>query len=476
MLNIAQQHLLASSDLDEAKLKNTLNYLLSANIDFADIYLQELQSESWYLEDSIVKSANYSAEKGFGIRTISGERTALAYSNEIDSAALQKATTAVKSIAHGKSIIYPLIKPSPAKPKLYESINPLSSLNEQQKVALLQNVDAFTRQLDPRISQVAVSLAASYTVIMVIATDGALAADVRPLVRFDISVVAEENGNREKGYAGGGGRFNYDYFLTSDKAFDYAKEAVRQALINLTAIKTPAGIMPVILGAGWPAVLLHEAIGHGLEGDFNRKGTSAFANRLGEKVASPLCTIVDDGTLPLRRGSINIDDEGTHSQCTTLIENGILTGYLQDKFNAYLMGTKSTGNGRRENYACLPIPRMTNTYMLNGNHDPQEIISSVKHGLYAVNLSGGQVDITSGKFVFSTSEAYLIENGKITYPVKGASLIGDGPEILTKVSLVGNDLKLDDGVGSCGKDGQSAPVGVGQPTLKIDALTVGGTI
>lgn len=475
MLNIAQQNLLASSDLDEAKLKNTLNYLLSANIDFADLYLQELQSESWFLEDSIVKGANYSAEKGFSIRSISGERTGFAYSNEISLAALNKATEAVKSIVHGQSVIYPLIKPATINKKLYEPINPLLSLSEQQKVALLQNVDAFTRQLDARISQVSVSLAASYSVVMIVASDGTLAADVRPLIRFDISVVAEENGKREKGYAGGGGRINYDYFLTGNQALNYAKEAVRQALVNLSAKPTPAGTMPVVLGAGWSGVLLHEAIGHGLEGDFNRKETSAFTNRIGEQVASPLCTIVDDGTLPYKRGSINIDDEGTLSQRTVLIENGILTGYLQDKLNAFLMGTKSTGNGRRENYTCPPIPRMTNTYMLNGTSDPQEIISSVKHGIYAVNLSGGQVDITSGKFVFSTSEAYLIENGKITYPIKGASLIGDGPEVLTKVSMVGNDLMLDDGVGTCGKDGQSVPVGVGQPTVKVDELIVGGT-
>ncbi len=354
-------------------------------------------------------------------------------------------------------------------------VNPLISLNENEKVALLQRVDACARQADPRVIQANVSLAAEYETVIIMAADGHLAADVRPLIRLNISVVVEQNGRREQGYAGGGGRFDYRYFIENDLGTVYAREAVRQALVNLEAIDAPAGTMPVVLGPGWPGVLLHEAVGHGLEGDFNRKGTSVFSGRMGTQVASSLCTVVDDGTLPNRRGSLNVDDEGTPTQCTVLIEKGILRNYLQDKRNARLMGMKSTGNGRRESYAHLPMPRMTNTYMLAGESAPEDIIGSVKKGIYAVNFGGGQVDITSGKFVFSASEAYLIENGKVTAPVKGATLIGNGPDVLTKVSMVGNDLKLDTGIGVCGKDGQSVPVGVGQPTLRVDALTVGGT-
>jgi TldD protein len=354
-------------------------------------------------------------------------------------------------------------------------VDPLHSLTENDKVSLLQRVDAYIRQKDNRVIQVTVSLAGEYETVLVMASDGHMAADVRPLVRFNVSLIVEQNGRRESGYSGGGGRFNYQYFLQGDKAFEYADEALRQALVNLDAIDAPAGPMPVVLGPGWPGVLLHEAVGHGLEGDFNRKGISAYSGRMGERVASPLCTVVDNGTLPDRRGSLNVDDEGTPTQNNVLIENGILKNYMFDKRNARLMGVASTGNGRRESYADLPIPRMTNTYMLAGQSDPKDIIASVKRGLYAVNFGGGQVDITSGKFVFSASEAYLIEDGKIGAPVKGATLIGNGPDVLTKVSMVGNDLKLDTGVGICGKDGQSVPVGVGQPTLRVDELTVGGT-
>jgi TldD protein len=364
---------------------------------------------------------------------------------------------------------------SPQVSALYAQDNPLDVLSRAEKVELLKRVDVATRALDPRIQQVTVSLAGVWERILVAATDGSLAADVRPLVRFNVSVIVEQNGRRERGGHGGGGRTDYRYFLNEDRAMGYAREALRQALVNLEAIPAPAGSMPVVMGAGWSGVLLHEAVGHGLEGDFNRKGSSAYSGRMGEKVASSLCTIVDDGTLFERRGSLSVDDEGTPTQCTTLIENGVLKGYMQDKLNARLMGVAATGNGRRESYAHLPMPRMTNTYMLAGESDPEEIIASVKKGIYCANLGGGQVDITSGKFVFSTSEAYLIENGKITAPVKGATLIGNGPEAMGRVSMVGNDLALDSGVGTCGKDGQSVPVGVGQPTLKIDVITVGGT-
>ena len=353
--------------------------------------------------------------------------------------------------------------------------DPLSSLDADQKITLLRELDAEARRQDPRVKQVVVSLAGSHEVVLVAASDGTLAADVRPLVRMNVSVIAQQGDRREQGSAGGGGRTEYNYFQQQGRGLEYAREAVRQALLNLEAVPAPAGPMPVVLGPGWPGVLLHEAVGHGLEGDFNRKGSSAFSGRMGEQVASPLCTIVDDGTLPDRRGSLNMDDEGTSTRQTVLIENGILKGYMQDKLNASLMGHAPTGNGRRESYAHLPMPRMTNTYMIAGEHDPEEIIASVDKGLYAVNFGGGQVDITSGKFVFSTSEAYLIEKGKVTRPVKGATLIGNGPEIMNRVSMVGKDLALDRGVGVCGKEGQSVPVGVGQPTLKIDSITVGGT-
>ena len=474
-LQIARNSLLSSAGMDEQQLSNVLDRILSYQVDAADLYFQGTRHESWSLEDGIVKEGSHNIEQGVGVRAISGEKTGFAYSDEIVLPALTRAADMARAIAkQGGQSGLQAWRGEPAR-ELYVATDPVASLKDADKVQLLMRVDAEARRLDPRIKQVMVSLSGEHEVVLIAASDGTLAADVRPLVRFNVSVIAEQNGRREQGYAGGGGRFGYEYFLDSDKAFDYAREAVRTALVNLEATPAPAGTMTVVLGPGWPGILLHEAIGHGLEGDFNRKGTSAFSGRIGQKVASELCTIVDDGTLANRRGSLNIDDEGTSTHCTTLIENGILKGYMQDKLNARLMGVASTGNGRRESFAHLPMPRMTNTYMLPGPHDPEEIIRSVKKGLYAVNFGGGQVDITNGKFVFSASEAYLIEDGKVTQPVRGATLIGNGPDVLTRVSMVGNDLKLDDGVGTCGKEGQSVPVGVGQPTLKIDGLTVGGT-
>jgi TldD protein len=475
-LTLAREVLLEPAGLTENQLQSVLGQLLSPTVDMADLYFQVTQSESWLLEDSIIKNGSFNIERGVGVRAISGEKTGFAYSDDIILPALQSAANMASSIVskghHGR--VHAWQKKSLVNP-LYPSINPILSLNEQGKLNLLRQVDEMARTIDPRIQQVNVSLIGVQETILVVNSDGTMSADVRPLVRLNVSVITEEKGHREQGFAGGGGRSDYQYFLRDNMAMDLAKEAVRQAILNLEATPAPAGTMPVILGPGWPGVLLHEAVGHGLEGDFNRKGSSAFTGRIGERVASPGCTVVDDGTLPNRRGSLTIDDEGTPSQRTVLIEKGILKGYMQDKLNARLMGTNSTGNGRRESYAYLPMPRMTNTYMLPGPYAPEEIIASVDRGLYAVNFSGGQVDITSGKFVFSACEAYLIEKGRITRPVKGATLIGNGPEVLTQVSMLGNDLKLDSGVGSCGKEGQSVPVGVGQPTLKIDSLTVGGT-
>ena len=406
---------------------------------------------------------------------MSGEKTGFAYSDELQFPALLQAAQAARAIARGGSEGQVQVAGRGAVQKLYEPINPVDSLSDTDKVALLHRVDEEARRQDPRVKQVVASLVAVQDVVLIAADDGTLSADVRPLVRLNVNVIAEDGERREQGSSGGGARADLGYFLTEDRALEFAREAVRQALVNLDAVDAPAGTMTVVLGPGWPGVLLHEAVGHGLEGDFNRKGTSAFAGRLGERVASPGVTVVDDGTLQGRRGSLNVDDEGTPGQNTVLIEDGILRGYMQDKLNARLMGVDCTGNGRRESYAHLPMPRMTNTYMLAGERDPAEIIASVDKGLYAVNFGGGQVDITSGKFVFSANEAYLIENGKITAPVKGATLIGSGPEAMTQISMVGNDLELDTGVGVCGKEGQSVPVGVGQPSLKIDNLTVGGT-
>lgn len=427
------------------------------------------------MEDGIVKSGSHSIEQGVGVRAISGEKTGFAYSDELGLPALLEAAGAARAIARsGKTLAGASLGLREAR-ALYPAIDPVTSLDNEAKVRVLREIDHYLRAADPCVVQVMVSLAAVLDTVLVVRSDGVMAGDVRPLVRLNVNVIVERNGLREQGYAGGGGRYGYDELLRDGRAHGIADEALRQARVALEAIAAPAGSMPVVLGPGWPGVMLHEAVGHGLEGDFNRKGSSTYAGRMGEKVASELCTIVDDGTLEGRRGSLSIDDEGTPSECTTLIENGRLVGYMQDTHNARLMGVASTGNGRRESFAHLPMPRMTNTYMRAGKDDPQDIIKSVKRGLYAVNFGGGQVDITSGKFVFSATEAYLIEDGKITAPVKGATLIGNGPEAMNRVSMVGHDLALDSGVGICGKAGQSVPVGVGQPTLKIDQMTVGGT-
>jgi TldD protein len=474
-LGVAREAILRPAGLDDAGMERALGTLLGASIDGGDLYFQVSREEHWGLEDGIVKSGSHSIESGVGVRALAGERTGFAYSDEIVPEALLAAARAARAIARtggdGRTQAWKQVVPH----RLYLPIDPIDSMSDTDKVALLERIDRETRRMDPRVEQVIASLAAVHEVILVASTDGTLAADVRPLVRMNVSVIVEQGGRREQGYAGAGGRHDLAALLVGDQPLELAREAVRQALVNLEAVAAPAGNMTVVLGPGWPGVLLHEAIGHGLEGDFNRKGTSAFSGRVGQTVASPLCTVVDDGTLAGRRGSLNIDDEGTPTQCTTLIENGVLRGYLQDKLNARLSGNRPTGNGRRESFAHATLPRMTNTYMLAGPHDPEEIIRSVRHGLYAVNFGGGQVDITSGKFVFSASEAYLIEDGRVGAPVKGATLIGNGPDVLTRVSMVGNDLQLDHGVGTCGKEGQTVPVGVGQPTLRVDRLTVGGT-
>jgi len=476
LLNRAREALLVPAGLDDAALDRLMGQLMSGRIDYGDLYFQYSRHESWSLEEGRVKSGSHNIEQGVGIRAIAGEKTGFAYSDEIMLPALVEAASAARAIAaHGSSGSQAVTWRGESGRALYAPVDPLASLADDEKVKLLERVEAEARRLDPRVTQVMASLAAVQDVLLVVRSDGTLAGDVRPLVRLNVTVIVEQNGRREQGTAGGGGRYAYEYFLDQDLALTYAREAVRQAVVNLDAIDAPAGTMQVVLGPGWPGILLHEAIGHGLEGDFNRKGTSAFAGRLGERVASEQCTVVDNGTLANRRGSLNVDDEGTPTQNTVLIENGILRGYMQDRLNARLMGMEPTGNGRRESYAHLPMPRMTNTYMLAGKYDPAEIIGSVDRGLYAVNFGGGQVDITSGKFVFSASEAYLIENGKLTRPVKGATLIGNGPDVLTRVTMVGSDLKLDTGIGTCGKEGQGVPVGVGQPTLRIDSLTVGGT-
>ena len=472
---IAHNNILAPVGLENRDIDRLLGQLRSPSIDAADIYFQSSRLQSWVLEDSIIKDGNFNIEQGAGVRAVSGEKTGFAYSDELQFPALLQAAQAARAIARSGAEGRVEVAKAPVPRRLYEPMNPLESLSEEAKVALLHRVDEEARRLDPRVKQVIASLVAAHDVVLVVADNGNLTADVRPLVRLNVTVIAEDGDRREQGSSGGGARRDLGYFLEEDRALAYAREAVRLALTNLEATDAPAGTMTVVLGPGWPGVLLHEAVGHGLEGDFNRKGTSAFAGRLGERVAAPGVTVVDNGTLPGRRGSLNVDDEGTPSQNTVLIEDGVLRGFMQDKLNARLMGVAPTGNGRRESYAHLPMPRMTNTYMLAGDKDPQEIIASVQKGLYAVNFGGGQVDITSGKFVFSASEAYLIENGRIGRPVKGATLIGNGPDVLTRVSMVGNDLELDQGVGTCGKEGQSVPVGVGQPTLRVDGLTVGGT-
>jgi len=472
--SVAQQ-LLAPAGLDINNLEQVLASIMTHDVDYADLYFQASRFESWTLEDGIVTDGVHSVERGVGARAVSGEKSGFAYSDDIALPSLQAAATAARAIARQGQDKKVKAWTRSAGHSLYLPTDPLGSLGDKAKIELLEMLDREARKLDPRVKEVIASLAGGYDTILLAATDGTNAADVRPLVRLNVSVIVEQDGRREQGSAGGGCRRDYQYFIDEDRGLGYAKEAVRQALVNLEAKSAPAGTMPVVLGSGWPGILLHEAIGHGLEGDFNRKGTSAFSGCVGERVASDLCTVVDDGTLEHRRGSLNVDDEGVPSENTVLIEKGVLKGYMQDKLNARLMGVASTGNGRRESYAHLPMPRMTNTYMLPGQHAPEEIISSVKNGLYAVNFGGGQVDITSGKFVFSASEAYMIEDGKVTYPVKGATLIGNGPDVLQRVTMVGSDLALDPGVGTCGKEGQSVPVGVGQPTLLVDGLTVGGT-
>jgi TldD protein len=470
----AEQTLLAPYDLTPTKLSSVFGEIFGHRVDYADLYFQYARSEAWSLEEGIVKSGSYNIEQGVGVRAVSGEKTAFAYSDEISLPALQGAAEATRAIAAaGASGSVPSLAGRSAS-ALYVPHDPIPSLADADKVKLLERLEKFARELDPRVTEVMAHVAGTWEVVLVARSDGHMAADVRPLVRVSITVIMVEGAKREQGYAGGGGRYDYGYF-SDERLREYAREAVHQAKVNLAAKPAPAGSMTVVLGAGWPGILLHEAIGHGLEGDFNRKGSSAFSGRVGQRVAAKGVTVVDDGTIPDRRGSLSIDDEGNPTRRTVLIEDGILRGYLQDTLNARLMGVEPTGNGRRESFAHLPIPRMTNTYMLNGDKSPEEIIRSVKKGLYAANFGGGQVDITSGKFVFSTAEAYLIEDGRITAPVKGATLIGNGPDVLKRVSMIGNDMRLDPGVGTCGKEGQSVPVGVGQPTLRIDGLTVGGT-
>ena len=475
-LNIARQQLLVPAGLDIHDLERTLNRLLRRGTDSGELYFECTRHESWTLEDGQVRGGSFNTDRGVGIRAISGSRTGFAYSDEIQETALLQAADTARAIARGNQNHSLQAWRGDVPTPLYTDTDPIQAHDADHKVALLVRLDSEARAIDPCIKQVLISLSGSHRTILTANSDGTLAADVRPLVRLSVQVIAERNGRRESGGAGGGGRFDYSTFLQpAGVASRFVQEAAERARINLDAEPAPAGTMPVVLGPGWPGILLHEAVGHGLEGDFNRKGTSAFTGRLGAQVAHADVTVVDDGTLPGRRGSLTIDDEGTPSQCTVLIENGILKGYMQDKLNARLMRTTATGNGRRESYAHLPMPRMTNTYMLAGQRDPQEIIASVERGLYATQFNGGQVDITNGEFVFSAGSAWLIEHGRLTRPVKGATLIGSGPEALTRISMVGNDLALDEGIGVCGKDGQNVPVGVGQPTLRIDALTVGGT-
>lgn len=470
----ADRTLLAPYGLDANGLAQVFGGILQHNVDYADLYFQYSRSESWSLEEGIVKAGSFNIDQGVGVRAVSGEKTAFAYSDDIGLPALRAAAEATRAIARqggdGRTQVARLGRGN----DLYARYDPLLSLEDPRKVALLESVERYARSRDPRVKQVIASLAGEYEVMLVARSDGLMAADVRPLVRVSLQVIAEEAGRREQGSAGGGGRFDYAYF-TEDVLRGLADKAVDQALVNLSARPAPAGSMTVVLGPGWPGVLLHEAVGHGLEGDFNRKGSSAFTGRIGERVAARGVTVVDDGTMVRRRGSLNVDDEGNPTQRNVLIDDGVLVGYMQDTLNARLMGVAPTGNGRRESFAHVPMPRMTNTYMLAGDKDPEEIVASVKRGIYAKNFGGGQVDIVSGKFVFSASEAYMIEDGRITYPIKGATLIGNGPDALTRVSMIGNDLSLDPGVGTCGKEGQSVPVGVGQPTLRIDGLTVGGT-
>ncbi|MET3383112.1 metalloprotease TldD [Variovorax paradoxus] len=475
-LATAQQLLLTPFGLDESHLSKALAEITAHRVDDADLYFQYTRSEGWSLEEGIVKTGSFSIDQGVGVRAVSGEKTAFAYSDDISEASLLDAARTVRSISSaGRTgrVKTPARKIASSR-SLYDGIDPISTLDSTTKVKLLEKVEKLARSRDPRVAQVMAGLASEYDVVLVARADGTLAADVRPLVRLSVTVIAEQNGRREIGSGGGGGRFGLAYF-TDEQIAEYVDHAVKAALTNLDARPAPAGEMTVVLGSGWPGILLHEAIGHGLEGDFNRKGSSAFSGRIGQRVAAKGVTVLDDGTIADRRGSLNVDDEGNASQRNVLIEDGILKGYIQDSLNARLMKVKPTGNGRRESYAHVPMPRMTNTYMLGGDKDPKEIVASIKKGLYATNFGGGQVDITSGKFVFSASEAYWVENGKIQYPVKGATIVGNGPDALTRVTMIGNDMALDSGVGTCGKEGQSVPVGVGQPTLRIDGLTVGGT-
>jgi TldD protein len=473
-LQLAQRALLTAHGLEPRNLEQVFGKMLAHRVDYADLYFQYSRAESWSLEEGIVKSGSFNIDQGVGVRAVSGEKTAFAYSDDITLQVLEDAALATRAIARQGGRQTAAHMHGGKVRELYLPHDPVATLKAEDKVALLEKLERMARAIDPRVTQVMANLAGEYDVVLIARNDGLMNADIRPLVRLSLQVIVEGNGRREQGSAGGGGRFGYDYF--SDEILQrYASEAVHQAVVNLDARPAPAGNMTVVLGSGWPGILLHEAVGHGLEGDFNRKGSSAFSGRIGQRVAAKGVTVVDDGTIKDRRGSLNIDDEGNPTQRTVLIEDGILRGYLQDSMNARLMGVPVTGNARRESFAHLPIPRMTNTMMLNGDKSPEEIIASVRHGLYAANFGGGQVDITSGKFVFSTTEAYMIEDGKITYPVKGATLIGNGPEALMRVSMIGNDMALDPGVGTCGKEGQSVPVGVGQPTVRIDGLTVGGT-
>jgi TldD protein len=475
-LSVAKSLLLTPFGLDESHLIRALAEIKVNKVDEADLYFQYTRHEGWSLEEGIVKTGSFSIDQGVGVRAVSGEKTAFAYSDDISEASLLDAARTVRTISSAAQVRRAKVASNKiAKSRtLYKGLDPIASLDSSAKVKLLEKVEQLARAKDPRVAQVMAGLAGEYDVVMVARADGTLAADVRPLVRLSVTVIAEQGGRREVGSAGGGGRFGFAYFDDA-QIKQYVDEAVAAALTNLEARPAPAGEMTVVLGPGWPGILLHEAIGHGLEADFNRKGSSAFSGRVGQRVAAKGVTVLDDGTISDRRGSLNVDDEGNASGRNVLIEDGILKGYIQDAMNARLMGVKPTGNGRRESYAHVPIPRMTNTYMLGGDKAPEEIVASIKKGLYATNFGGGQVDITSGKFVFSASQAYWVENGKILYPVKGATLVGSGPECLKRVSMIGNDMKLDSGVGTCGKEGQSVPVGVGQPTLRLDGLTVGGT-
>ena len=475
-LGLARELLLTPFGLDESHLSRALAEIRAHRVDDADLYFQYTRSEGWSLEEGIVKTGSFSIDQGVGVRAVSGEKTAFAYSDDISEASLLDAARTVRTISAADKVGCARVasKKIAKSRSLYPHIDPIASMDSTDKVRLLERAEQCARAKDPRVVQVMAGLASEYDVVLVARADGTLAADVRPLVRLSITVIAEQGGRREVGSAGGGGRFGLAYF-SDEQIGKYVDEAVNAALVNLESRPAPAGEMTVVLGPGWPGVLLHEAVGHGLEGDFNRKGSSAFSGRIGQRVAAKGVTVLDDGTIADRRGSLNVDDEGHATQRNVLIEDGILKGYIQDAMNARLMGAQPTGNGRRESYAHIPMPRMTNTYMLAGDKDPQEIVASIKKGLYATNFGGGQVDITSGKFVFSASEAYWVENGKILYPVKGATIVGSGPESLKKVSMIGNDMRLDSGVGTCGKEGQSVPVGVGQPTLRIDGITVGGT-